>query len=77
MSFTLIVKDCLYFHQEEPDTDSQEVHSKWFNAFWWKRPNTIMKYDNKEEALEQGLLTPHPYWWIVLDADGKTVDGGY
>ncbi len=36
-----------------------------------------MKYDNKEEALEQGLLTPHPYWWIVLDADGKTVDGGY
>jgi hypothetical protein len=75
--YILVVKDQLAFHHEEDENATTEDHQKWFSQFWWKRPAAVVFYDTKEEAIEQGIITPHPYWWIVFDREGKEVDGGY
>tara|TARA_B110000196_G_scaffold149983_1_gene129423 strand:- start:570 stop:872 length:303 start_codon:yes stop_codon:yes gene_type:complete len=75
--FILVVKDQLDFHNEEPQNAGADEHKRWFTQFWWKRPAAIVAYDTREEAMEQGLITPHPYWWIVFDGDGNYQDGGF
>ena len=76
-SYYLVVKDQLAFINEEDENATQEEHSKWFAQHWWKRPAAILYYDTKEEAIKQGILTPHPYWWVVFDKEGNSCDGGY
>ena len=75
--FILVVKDSWFFLDEEPRGANQEEHSKWFTLFWWKRPAVVATFDTKEEAIEEGLNVPHPYWWIVFDAEGNYQDGGF
>jgi len=76
-SYILVVKDQLAFLNEEDKNATQEEHSKWFAQHWWKRPKAVCYYDTKKEAIEQGILTPHPYWWVVFDKEGNSCDGGY
>ena len=75
--FILVIKDQLAFHNEEPREAGQEEHSKWFTMFWWTRPAAVATFDTKEEAIKEGLNVPHPYWWIVFDAEGNYQDGGF
>ena len=75
--FILVVKDQLSFFNEEDEKATQEQHSKWFAQHWWKLPAAVIFYDTEEEAIEQGIITPHPYWWIVFDREGKEINGGY
>lgn len=75
--YMLVVKNQLDFSYEEDEKATQEQHTKWFAKFWFKRPAAVMFYDTKKEAMDQGILTPHPYWWIVFDREGEEIDGGY
>ena len=75
--FILVVKDQLSFLNEEDPNATQEEHSKWWIQHWWKLPAAVFFYNTEEEAMEQGLITPYPYWWIVFDREGKKIDGGY
>ena len=76
-NYILVVKDQLSFLNEEDPNATQEEHSKWWIQHWWKLPAAVIFYDTEKEAMDQGLITPYPYWWIVFDRDGKKIDGGY
>ena len=75
--YVLVVKDQLAFINEEKQDATQEEHSKWFTQHWWKRPAAVAFFETSEEATEQGILVPHPYWWVVFDREGKEISGGY
>ena len=75
--YILVVKHQLAFLNEEDPNATQEAHSQWGIQHWWKLPKAVILYDTEKEAMDQGIITPYGYWWIVFDRDGKKIDGGY
>ena len=75
--WVLVRKDGFAFANNEPQHANQEEHTKWFDAFWWKKPQSVVFCETYEEALEQGISTDYLCYWRIYDKNGKPVTGGY